>query len=118
MRPSGPRLSLQTCEYSGQCDIDLTTAQCGPGLAPEHDFRPRYSGPVCGCSPSDHRCLLRWFDPVSCRSDDDCWVDESPVPHVIRRPRRLRGREFRGCKDGERVPACEQGQCTLHALTC
>lgn len=118
MRPSGPRISQQTCEDSGDCDIDLATGQCGPGLVPEHDFRPRYSGPICGCSPRDHHCHLRWFDPVSCRSDDDCWVEDTPVPHAIARPRRLKGRAFRACVDGERVPACEAGRCTLLAAAC
>jgi hypothetical protein len=49
---------------------------------------------------------------------DDCWVEELPVPHAIPRPPRLKGREFRGCVDGEDVPACENGRCTLGALTC
>jgi hypothetical protein len=57
-------------------------------------------------------------DPVSCRSVDDCWAEEMPVPHAIARPPALEGRTFRGCVDGEHVPRCVEGRCTLQALKC
>ena len=118
MRPSSPRISKQSCTDSTDCDVDVTTAQCEPGIAPDDEFRVRFSGPTCRCSPSDHRCHLQWFDPVSCNSDDDCWFDEEPVLHAIPRPPRLRSRKFRACVDGTRVPACVDGQCTIRAPSC
>jgi hypothetical protein len=93
-------------------------ALCEPGAAPSADFRKHYAGPTCACDERDHRCHLHWFDPVACRSTDDCWIDSAPVEHAIARPPRLRGRVFRGCVDGEHVPACVDGHCTLEALTC
>ena len=116
MRPASPRISKQSCTDTGDCDVDVATAQCEPGIVT--DYRVRYAGPICRCIPSDQRCHLYWFDPVSCTTDDDCWVADEPVTHAIARPRRLQGRKFRGCVDGERVPACVEGQCTLHALKC
>jgi len=118
MRPSGPRTSKQACKDTGDCDVDVTTAECEPGIVPDEDYRVRFSGPTCRCSPSDHRCHLHWFDPVSCDSTDDCWIADKPVLHAIRRPPRLKGREFRGCVDGETVPACVDGRCTLRGLKC
>jgi hypothetical protein len=118
MRPSSPRISQQACNNTGDCDVDPTTARCGPGIAPDTNFRPRYAGPTCWCDERDHRCHLQWVDPIPCRTTDDCWVDERSGPHVIARPKRLRGRTFRGCVDGERVPVCEAGHCTLQALKC
>jgi hypothetical protein len=118
MRPSSPRISKQTCKDSGDCDVDVTTAQCEPGIVPDDEFRVRYAGPTCRCIPSDHRCHLHWFDPIACRSDDDCWLDETPVLHAIARPRRLKGRKFRPCVDGERVPACVEGRCAIRAAAC
>jgi hypothetical protein len=117
MRPSKPRISKQSCEFTRDCDIDLPTGRCEPGLG-DDDVRVRYSGPTCGCSPSDHHCHLRWFDPVPCVSDGDCWLAEEPVLHAIKRPRRFKGRQFRGCVDGEAVPSCVEGRCTLRALKC
>jgi len=118
MRPSSPRTSNQACKDNADCHLDATTAQCEPGIVPDDGFRMRFSGPTCHCGPSDHRCHLRWFDPVPCSSDNDCWLDEQPTLHAIRRPARLKGRKFRGCVDGEQVPVCKAGRCTLEGLTC
>lgn len=118
MRPSSPRISKQSCKDTGDCAVDVTTAECEPGIVPDGEFRVRFSGPTCRCSPSDHHCHLYWFDPVPCGSTDDCWLDDRPVVHAIRRPPRLKGRKFRGCVDGESVPACVDGRCTLRALRC
>ena len=118
MRPSSERISQQSCKDTGDCDVDVATAQCEPGIVPDDEFRMRFSGPVCRCNATDHRCYLRWFDPVPCKTADDCWFDDKPTTHVIRRPPRLRGRKFRGCVDGERVPTCADGQCTIRKLAC
>jgi hypothetical protein len=118
MRPSTPRISAMSCETTHDCNLDVATAQCGPDVISSDDLRGRYFGPTCGCNPRDQRCHLQWFEPVACTSADDCWIDEQPVTHAIRRPARLKGRKFRGCVDGERVPACVAGRCTLDALRC
>lgn len=113
MRPTSTRISKQTCANSGDCGLDLTTAQCEPGI---EGFRVGYSGPICRCV--EQHCQLQWFEPVSCTTVDDCWVDDKPVTHAIARPKNLAGRTYRGCKDGEHPPACEQGRCTVRALKC
>lgn len=115
LRPSTPRISNWTCAYTADCDLDLATAQCGPGAGSDATY---FTGPTCGCSPRDHRCQLHWFDPISCRTDDDCWLAEQPVLHAIPRPKRLKGRAFRGCVDGEVAPACVDARCTLRGLMC
>jgi len=63
------------------------------------------AGPRCRCdSREPRRCHYDWIGPVPCASDDDCWVNaESSTP--IARPRKLRGKRFRPCKDGERAPS-------------
>ena len=118
MRPSSPRISQGSCDDTGDCDVDVATGRCEPDIAPDAEFRVRFSGPTCGCDQRDHRCHLQWFDPIPCRTTDDCWVEETLVPHAIERPARLKGRAFRGCVDGERVPACDAGRCTLRPLKC
>jgi hypothetical protein len=59
-------------------------------------------------------------------SSPECGPSQTPSPpapgsavaSAIPRPSRLRGREFRGCVDGEHVPACVDGRCALEALSC
>jgi hypothetical protein len=118
LRPSSPGVAQGPCKSRDDCNLDPTTARCEPQAAPDSDFRVRYSGPTCGCDETDHRCHLQWIDPIPCTSVDDCWVDEKPAPHPIARPKRFKGRAFRGCVDGERVPACVDGRCTLNGLKC
>lgn len=117
LRPSGPRISQQACDTTRDCNIDLATARCGPDL-PDDNLRVRWTGPTCQCNATDHRCHFAWVDPIACKTVDDCWVEETPLIRPIPRPRRLKGRTFKGCVDGERVPACDAGQCTLHGLRC
>ena len=109
------RGSAKSCEHTRDCSLDLTTARCEPGAGSAAALRNDDSGPMCACDERDHRCHVYSFDPVPCRSADDCWVEDAPVPHAIARPPRLRGRAFRGCVDGERVPACVARHCTLRA---
>jgi hypothetical protein len=116
LHPNSPRISVGRCEHTRDCGVEPASGRCEPGLPT--DARVHYAGPICACDERDHRCHLQWFDPVACRSDADCWIDDTPVPHAIARPPRLRGRTFRGCVDGERAPACGEGHCTLRALTC
>lgn len=118
MRPSSPRISQQTCKDSGDCDVDVTTGQCEPNIVSDDEFRVRFSGPICRCLPKDSRCHLRWVEPVACKTADDCWLEELPLLHAIPRPKRLKGKKFRPCVDGEHEPACIQGTCTIRGFTC
>ncbi len=53
--------------------------------------------------------------PVACKTDDDCWV-EGHKP--IARPKELKGRKFKPCKDGEHAPVCKENLCTVVAYKC
>lgn len=119
LRPNGARISQQACDSAlDDCELDVPTARCEPGITPSDSPRGRSYGPSCACDRSDQRCHLRWFDPIPCQTTDDCWASDEPVAHAIPRPLHLRGREFRGCVDGEHVPACVDGRCALKALGC
>jgi hypothetical protein len=54
--------------------------------------------------------------PVACKTDDDCWIDDQRNP--IARPRKLRGKKPRACKDSESIPACDQSVCVVRAYKC
>ncbi len=54
--------------------------------------------------------------PVACKTADDCWIDDQQNP--IARPRKLRGKKPRACKDSERIPACDQSVCVVRAYKC
>lgn len=119
LRPDGERRSQQTCDSAlDDCGLEVATARCEPGLSSSDSPRGASYGPSCACGRADRRCHLRWFDPIPCKTRDDCWSSDEPVAHPIRRPKRLRGREFRGCVDGEHVPVCVEGRCALDGLTC
>lgn len=119
LRPNGARISQQTCNSAlDDCELDVPTARCEPGITSSDSPRGRSYGPWCACDRSDRRCHLRWFDPIPCQTTDDCWSSDKPVAHAIPRPLRLRGRKFRGCVDGEHVPACVDGRCALDGLKC
>lgn len=119
LRPNGPRISQQACDYAlDHCALVVATARCEPGIDSSDRPRGRADGPSCACDRGDQRCHLRWFDPVPCKTADDCWSTDKPVVHAIPRPAKLRGRAFRGCVDGEHVPKCVDGRCALDGLTC
>lgn len=54
--------------------------------------------------------------PIACRTDDDCWIDDAFRP--IARPKALRGKKIRPCKDGGHVPACKDGTCNVRVYKC
>lgn len=111
LRPSGARRSQQTCDSAlDDCGLEVATARCEPGLSSSDSPRGASYGPTCACGRADRRCHLRWFDPIPCKTTKDCWSSDEPVAHPIPRPKRLRGREFRGCVDGEHVPVCVEGR--------
>jgi hypothetical protein len=56
---------------------------------------------------------------IPCSSADDCWVDDSVSPYQpIARPKRLRGKRFRPCVDGEAAPVCRSGFCGVEGYFC
>ena len=119
LRPNGERISQQACDlFKGDCELDVPTARCEPGITPSDAPRRGSYGPSCSCDGSDLRCHLRWFDPIPCQTADDCWASDKPFPHAIPRPLRLRGRTFRGCRDGEHVPRCVDSRCAIDSLRC
>jgi hypothetical protein len=72
------------------------------------------AGPSCDCLSPAKGCTFQWLEPVACRSDRDCWVEQEPRRHPVARPKALRGRDFRPCTDGEVAPKCsDRGVCVL-----
>jgi hypothetical protein len=113
-RPDGP------CEVRG-CVVDRAGGRCVAdtrGLAENRRSNSEVSlGPSCDCIEPAKGCQYTWHDPVPCRSERDCWVELSPRPHPVPRPRALRGRDFRPCEDGEIPPQCgADGHCTLSMI--
>jgi len=47
---------------------------------------------------------------------EDCWVGEDRQP--IARPKSMRGKKFKPCKDGEHAPVCRDGACRVTAYKC
>jgi hypothetical protein len=119
-RPDATRSPVSVeaaCTSRQGCIMDVAAGTCVPGDDPEA-HPPGLPGPRCRCdSREPRRCHYDWIEPVPCASDDDCWVsDESSTP--IARPRKLRGKRFRPCKDGELAPVCQSGTCAVRALSC
>jgi hypothetical protein len=104
------------CTSPPACVMDVAAGTCAPGDDP--DVRPPgRPGPRCRCDSNEpRRCHYVWVDPVPCASDDDCWVSDAGSP--IARPRKVRGKRFRPCKDGANVPACDSGTCILRGASC
>jgi hypothetical protein len=75
--------------------------------------------PVDAAEPADAPALASEPDAappsVACQSDDDCWLDGTKP---IARPRALRGKRLRPCKDSERVPICKAGACAVEGYKC
>jgi hypothetical protein len=98
--------------------MDVAAGTCTPGADPD-TVRPGEPGPHCRCDGHEpRRCHYVWVDPVPCTSDADCWVSQKGFSHAIARPKKLRGKRFRPCKDGEEAPACQSGSCVLRGYTC
>ncbi|MBX7084636.1 MAG: hypothetical protein K1X88_35855, partial [Nannocystaceae bacterium] len=105
------------CEVRG-CVVDRAAGTCvaDTGGVPEAvRATPGVDqGPSCDCITPSAGCSFTWFAAVPCTSDRDCWVDPSPRRHPVARPRALRKRDFRPCKDGEVAPKCgDAGTCVL-----
>jgi hypothetical protein len=120
-RPAASRSPVSVdaaCTSPPDCILDAASGTCTPGSDPDtgHIGEP---GPHCRCDRREpRRCHYVWIDPVPCSSDDDCWVSNDGFTHPIARPKKLRGRRFRPCKDGEEAPVCRAGSCTVQGYTC
>ncbi|NOU27544.1 MAG: hypothetical protein HOO96_06505 [Polyangiaceae bacterium] len=55
-------------------------------------------------------------EPITCKTEDDCWVDEHHAP--VRRPKALRGKRPKACHGTEHTPTCEGGVCAVTAWKC
>ncbi len=106
------------CTSPPDCIMDVAAGTCAPGADP--DARPLGEpGPHCRCDGREpRRCHYVWVDAIPCASDADCWVSNDGFDHPIARPKKLRGKRFRPCKDGENVPVCQSGSCTLRGMKC
>jgi hypothetical protein len=105
------------CTSPPGCIMDVAAGTCAPGADP--DARPLGEpGPHCRCDGREpRRCHYVWVDAIPCASDDDCWVSKDGLSPIAR-PKKLRGKRFRACKDGENVPVCQSGTCTLRGMKC
>lgn len=58
--------------------------------------------------------------PIVCQDDDGCWLEQGPDgrDRPIARPKKLRGKKLRPCKDAEHTPACRDGVCVVRAWKC
>lgn len=122
-RPKVAPAPSGTCEVRG-CMVDRAAGRCvaDTGGVPE-GIRATpgvNTGPSCDCTDPTKGCTFSWFDAVACKDDRDCWIDPSPRTHPVARPKALRSRDFRPCKDGEVAPKCgPAGTCILGpAYTC
>ena len=116
LKPSKPPIADGPCETRG-CVVDRAGGTCvaeTAGVAEGLRTNPGLSsGPSCDCDTPGDGCTFRWFEPVACKSERDCWVDSAPRPHPVKRPKSLRGRDFKPCSDGEIAPSCNDGVCRL-----
>lgn len=103
------------CDAS-DCALDRSRGTCSavPASAPPglRSRRPVDDGPGCVCEPTKQSCEAFWLEPIACKSDLDCWVEESPVRRPSKRPPGKRT-PFRPCKDGPVEPLCVDGACRL-----
>lgn len=115
LKPKQPPTTSGSCEVRG-CVVDRSGGACiadTGGVA--EGLRTNVGvdlGPSCDCIDPKQGCTFQWFEPVACKTDRDCWIEQNPRPHPIKRPAQLRGRDFKPCSDGETEPSCgPAGQC-------
>ena len=99
----------------GFCSLDPSAGRCVTARTGTAGSPAR--GPYCYCDGVDDTCRFEWREPIPCRTTNDCWVDGGRPVRPVRRPRRLRGRTFRPCVDGETAPTCnDEGFCDFVPL--
>lgn len=95
-----PTIGKNKCNDDSECNVDIAAGRCDTDVPSNIvDESGRY--PLCSCNKRDHRCHLKWVEPVACKNDSDCWTA---------------GRKFQACKDGEREPKCVANRCALKKI--
>jgi len=120
MTSASLRAHQATCARES-CPKTHAEEKCKPCADPEKE------GMVARCE--DHACRLVETskagasgaaaspEPIACKTDDDCWMDDAHKP--IARPKNLRGRKITPCKGGsEHAPSCKEGACIVRAFKC
>ncbi|MCB9569834.1 MAG: hypothetical protein H6710_21885 [Myxococcales bacterium] len=79
---------------------------------------PARRAPGCFCDAASDRCEFRWLEAIPCDDVGACWISDESPRHPIARPKKLRGRRFQPCRDGELAPACRDGRCVVVAYKC
>jgi len=115
--PPAPTLSCDP-KAAQPCGIDLSRGVC---VAPDGNLangRAVVEGPYCFCN-KDSRCELRQIERIACKTDNDCWLTRTHgFIHPTHRPKKLRGKKLKPCRDAETTPACDAGFCTLRRWKC
>ena len=109
------RAARDACELK-KCDsCDKKDYKCTPCKDPAKE------GMHARCR--DNACILVETssaptpEPIACKTDDDCWLDDKNKP--IKRPANLRGKKLEPCKGGhEQTPACKENVCVVRAWKC
>ena len=118
LRPTTPASEPVSCKTTGNCGLDQGAGRCVDGAMRDANIMTRDQGPACHCNFETSTCEFVWVEPIECESVEQCWVSDSRPHHPIPRPKSLRGKKFRPCKDGEVAPLCTNGRCTLAAYSC
>jgi len=116
MRPSGPGTVAGKCLVK-ECGLDEASGECRVGTALKANRFSRDVGPMCRCD-AEAGCVFEWLEPVACEDVSECWVSQDVPRHPIARPKKLKKKKFRPCKDGVLAPACQEGACTLRTYRC
>jgi hypothetical protein len=114
--PSSPRAATGPCTSARDCTLN------GPGcnLASDADTRQasflENPGPYCVCSRSG--CLRQVADAVSCRSDNECAIENRDDIEIPVRAVPMRTTPLKPCEDAEHIPHCEAGVCVIEIYGC
>jgi hypothetical protein len=119
LRPTAPPSAPEpvSCKMSG-CGLDRGAGRCVEGAMQDANRTTRDQGPACHCDYGSSTCEFTWVEPIPCETVEQCWVSDSAPYHPVPRPKSLRGRKFRPCKDGEVAPMCTNGHCTVAGYSC
>ncbi|WP_181197541.1 protein kinase domain-containing protein [Enhygromyxa salina] len=116
LRPSEPPPPSAGCA-GALCGLDQAAGACVSGSMDEANEH-REQGPACVCDEATRLCEFKWVEPIACKKATDCWVTNAAPYYPIERPRSMRGKDFRPCRDGEFAPTCREGRCALITYNC
>ena len=117
LRPNEAPAPAPSCRREA-CGLDQSAGRCVAGTQLEANRYIRTHGPACHCDQDTLECQFVWVEPIECEDENACWVSNSRPYHPIARPKSLRGREFRPCRDGEVAPVCTDGMCGVVPFKC